>query len=826
VFLVEELPYFYLLAFENFHLMGHGLLAVQFGLAIALMILPTIGLGAMFPITIRGLNPSTTQTARLVGWSYALNTCGAIVGSVFAGFWLVPQWGSQKTMLAGITLNALCGAAAVLSVKTIGFARPRRICATLVFGFVVSLFFSSYQWPPYVLSSGIFRYVENYQGLGHNSFKEKMRENRGDILYFKEGLTCTVTVCRTATAVSLLVNGKPDASVPSSLTNPVNPSEKPQLKYGDLPTQISLGEIPMLLAAEQNRVMVIGLGSGVTLGSVLRHPVKRVECVELEDAVVKACRFFHNYNGYPLYDKRVDLVVNDARNHLLVTDKKYDVIISEPSNPWIAGAASLFTSEFFNLASSKLQPNGIFCQWIQLYELQADEFQAILRSFTAAFPSVHIFRVDMDAMLVGSTGANPIQLDRLQARLIPNVKADLERIDCRSAADLLANYWIGGQELRDFLKPGPRNTDDNMLIEFAAPLRMLSRSAKEQIAFVQQLAKLFYQHSTGLLPNVELGHLDNQAQADFWAKQSEASLRKQRVNEAILYADHSLKLSRTPLAVQVKGDALAQAGRPEEANAWWAAAEEEFPQEPSVLRALALIQQRENNYAAARLYAERWLAIAPEDARAKFLLGQICYQQKEWPAALLLLEPLVSVPTGDATPYELNYTLGSVYWRLGNYPQAIEKLKIVVEQVPNHIDARIRLADSLLRVGSEKEAFAEWQRVSYFRSGAAQALLQEARTAGQQNHGEQARAKFEQAFQFDPWNDDVNFHLARARKQSGDLNGAADLLEKYLAANPDRPWAVAYLAQICHQQKKTDRAVELAERYQAVTGLPWREQKD
>jgi spermidine synthase len=231
------------------------------------------------------------------------------------------------------------------------------------------------------------------------------------------------------------VNGKPDASVPSALTNPVNPAEKPQLKYGDLPTQISLGEIPMLLAAAQDRVMVIGLGSGVTLGSVLRHPVKRVECVELEDAVVKACRFFHNYNGYPLYDKRVDLVVNDARNHLLVTDKKYDVIISEPSNPWIAGAASLFTSEFFNLASSKLQPNGIFCQWIQLYELQSEEFQAILRSFTAAFPSVHIFRVDMDAILVGSTKGNPIRLDQLQARLIPDVKADLERIECRSVAD-------------------------------------------------------------------------------------------------------------------------------------------------------------------------------------------------------------------------------------------------------------------------------------------------------------------------------------------------------------------------------------------------------
>jgi tetratricopeptide (TPR) repeat protein len=116
-------------------------------------------------------------------------------------------------------------------------------------------------------------------------------------------------------------------------------------------------------------------------------------------------------------------------------------------------------------------------------------------------------------------------------------------------------------------------------------------------------------------------------------------------------------------------------------------------------------------------------------------------------------------------------------------------------------------------------------RSAIIRSRRAQALLQEGKRPGSKN-GEQARAKFEQAFQFDPWNDDVNFHLARARKQSGDLDGAAELLEKYLAANPDRPWAVAYLAQIFAQQKKTDRALPLVERYQSITGLTWQELKD
>jgi hypothetical protein len=121
--------------------------------------------------------------------------------------------------------------------------------------------------------------------------------------------------------------------------------------------------------------------------------------------------------------------------------------------------------------------------------------------------------------------------------------------------------------------------------------------------------------------------------------------------------------------------------------------------------------------------------------RGQISAGTNLLSAEDWPAALLLLEPLGSVPAREATHYELHYTLGS-YWRLGNYPQAIEQLQTVVEQVPNHIDARIRLADSLLRVGREKEAVAEWQRVSNYRS--AEQALSEGKTAWQQTTANKA----------------------------------------------------------------------------------------
>ncbi|MBI3416770.1 MAG: fused MFS/spermidine synthase [Verrucomicrobia bacterium] len=823
IFLVEELPFFYLRAFENFHFSGHGLLAIQFALAIALMILPTLGLGAMFPVTIRGINPSRSQTARLVGWAYALNTCGAIAGSVLAGFWLVPRWGSQQTMVAGITLNALGGLLGILSARTTGsLARLRGVLALVPVALVASIVGGNYHWPPHILSSGIFRYVETYVGLGREQFRNKMREMRGDILLFKEGLTCTVTVCRTGSGLSLLVNGKPDASVPLASPKPSAVEDKSPLKFGDLPTQILLGEIPMLLAPRQERVMVIGLGSGVTVGSVLRHPAKEIECVELENVVVQGSRFFEQHNGGPLADKRVQLVVNDARNHLLVTDKKYDVVISEPSNPWVAGAASLFTREFFSLAQTRLQPDGIFCQWIQLYELRAEEFQAMLRGFTAAFPHVQIFRIDMDAILVGSAQENPISLARVRERLTPAVRSDLQRIECRSAEDVLAYHWIGGAELKKVLPPGPFNSDDNMLIEFAAPLRTLSRAGQDQRAFVEQLAGLFQNHSSGLLAQLRGVDGETKDQAEFWARQADAALRKRRNSEAARYANRSLELARNPLAAQIKGEVLWIAGRQADAKDWWTACAGEFSSDHDWLRATVLFFQRAGDFDTAHNFAAQLAAAAPDDRSARFLLGKVLYQQNQFAAALDELEPLADEPRSQTELTELPYYLGATYWRLGQFEAAVPPLEKFVEQIPNHLDARYRLADSLMRVGRETEAMTEWQRVGQLRSGAAQIFLDEGKSLWQTGQRAAARAKYEEALRFDPWNEEVTFALARARKKLGDVSGATELVQSYLARNPDRPWALAYLAQILGEQKKFADASALAARYRSLTGLQWR----
>ncbi|HKX60745.1 MAG TPA: fused MFS/spermidine synthase, partial [Verrucomicrobiae bacterium] len=516
VYLVEELPFLYLKAYEGFEPTPRGLLGVQFLMAGGLMILPTLGLGAMFPVTMHGLCPRGKRAGRTVGWAYALNTVGAIAGSVVAGFFIVPHLGSQATLLIGIGVNMLAAGLAIVTLRS-GPARlvqwrgAAALLLLLASGAVLS---SLPPWNAAVLSSGVFRYARDYVGLDRAGFQERARRIAGDVLMFDEGLTCTVTVTRTTESVTLQVNGKPDASTPSGLGNPLD-TNAPAALF-DLPTQILLGQLPLMLAPKRDNVLVIGLGSGLTVGSVLTHPVKGVDCIELEDAVVKGSRFFEDYNGRPLSDSRTSIIVNDARNHLVVTDKTYDVIISEPSNPWIPGAANLFTRESFEISRRRLGEDGVFCQWLQLYELQTEDFATVLRTFASVFPHVHLFRVNHDAILVGSSRPHPIDETELRSRWTEIVKRDLERIDLRSAEDLLARYWIGGDELRQCIPAGPFNTDDNMRIEFAAPLQVLA--GKDRNTGLAAIATLFDGKTTGAIQQVRLG--SSTKPEEFWGQVS------------------------------------------------------------------------------------------------------------------------------------------------------------------------------------------------------------------------------------------------------------------------------------------------------------------
>ena len=299
-------------------------------------------------------------------------------------------------------------------------------------------------------------YVRFVLDLDRQQLLDRYTKDADPILFYKEGYTSTVTVHKSNNSenVYLKVNGKVEAST-----------------IGDMPTQVLLGQIPMLLSPNHENVLVIGLGSGVTVGSVGTHPAKRITVVELEPAVVEASRHFSHANYQVLKDPRLRVMTYDARNYLLVTPEKFDVIISEPSNPWMAGVSNLFTREFFALGSQRLTPAGVFCQWLQLYKISPENLRSILQTFHGIFPHLLVFQSsEYDLLILGSFEPLPIALGKLQARLSqPRVREDLKRIGVESVQGILAHFVFGTREIPGFIQNAPINTDDNALLEFSAP---------------------------------------------------------------------------------------------------------------------------------------------------------------------------------------------------------------------------------------------------------------------------------------------------------------------------------------------------------------------
>jgi hypothetical protein len=239
-------------------------------------------------------------------------------------------------------------------------------------------------------------------------------------------------------------------------------------------TQVLLGQVPLIFGQPARKVAVIGYASGVTAGSVATHAeVERIDALEIEPAIIEASRWFEDVSGRPLEDPRVRVILDDARSYLASTGEKYDVIISEPSNPWMSGVSNLFTREFFSIVRGALAPGGRLLQWVQLYSLDAPALASIVAALRAEFPYVYGF-----SDFSGSPDLLLLAMDRPLAagdlprweRLPEPVRADLMRIGNFSTADLWGLMRVTPEDVDALVRLAPVvNTDDNLYIELGTP---------------------------------------------------------------------------------------------------------------------------------------------------------------------------------------------------------------------------------------------------------------------------------------------------------------------------------------------------------------------
>jgi spermidine synthase len=220
----------------------------------------------------------------------------------------------------------------------------------------------------------------------------------------------------------------------------------------------------------------------MTVAAVARHPnVERIDCVEIEPGVIQAADHLTTLNDNVRNDPRVRIILDDARNFLLTTREKYDVIISEPSNPWIAGVASLFTDEFYRETRARLNPEGIFVQWVQAYSLFPEDFRMVVSTFVPHYPQVTLWRGEPpDYLIIAQNRAAPLTLDRLRA-LWPNgkLRGDFDSLGMRKPEAILAFHRLDDADLRTLASSPLRNTDDRTLLEYRAPRALLAKDLED-----------------------------------------------------------------------------------------------------------------------------------------------------------------------------------------------------------------------------------------------------------------------------------------------------------------------------------------------------------
>ncbi|MEP7119173.1 MAG: fused MFS/spermidine synthase, partial [Acidobacteriota bacterium] len=436
-------------------------------LLVAAWLLPlALALGCAFPLAIKaGTGRDETLGADL-GLIYAVNTIGAIAGSLAAGFVLIPVWGLHGSLRA-LGVVATAGAVALVFA---GAVRGRARIGALAAGALAAAATAALpQWSQTLMSSGAYKYASSMSA-------ETLRVSlaAGRLLYYKEGAVATVSVREAAGTTSLAIDGKVDAS-----------------NAGDMLTQRLLAHVPLLLHPAPRTAAILGLGSGVTLGSALRHPLERVDVLEISPEVVEASRFFELENGAALRDPRTRLILGDGRTHVMLGQAKYDVIVSEPSNPWMAGIASLFTREFFVSARARLAPGGVLCQWAHTYDISGEDLRSIVGTFASVFPEATLWLVgDGDVLLVGSNAPLGPQVAALPERWAARIeaKADLASVGVRDPFGVLSLLVAEGPAVSRFAGTPVLQTDDYAGVEFSGPRAVFSHVGVDNAAALRALA--------------------------------------------------------------------------------------------------------------------------------------------------------------------------------------------------------------------------------------------------------------------------------------------------------------------------------------------------
>lgn len=710
----------YLLLKESFTLLLLG----NFFLCFLVMLLPTLLMGFAFPLAAQIFTSRLKDVGKSLGVLYSANTLGSIFGSALTGFLFLPLFGVQGSYKLGILVNLGIGLLLLSwkeSPETLepSGERTSSIPVLKYAGLLLALFLGSStillpSWDKNLLVKGAAIRPDAYFGWSFEQF----HKIHPTLLYYKDGMNTTVSVHQISGERYLKVSGKTDASTAPN---------------GDMPTQLLSGYLPAFYHPSPKSAAVIGMGSGVTLGALAQIPdLVAIDGIEIEPAVIEAGHFFARHNHDALHNSKVKMHVADGRNFILATKQEYDLIISEPSNPWMAGVATLYTQDFYRLCREKLNPDGIMCQWFQLYSISPADLKMIVNTFYSVFPHGAVWTGSAhDLLLFGTTKEMTLDFHRVTSLIqkVPTIKKDLEYIAIDKPEQIFAHYLFDIQGVRKFSRLAGLNTDDLNILEYSAPRNLYLSSLDSNI-----VGLLSYKQK--VLPKVTSFNPARERTAEFCASLAKhyEFLRVGARAEALWREAVSLEPRHPRNLVSLAG-ILASTGRQLEAKGLIDQAIVYAPKYARAHRVLADLYDSNGMAESALKELEIAHRLDPEDSSTMFLLGRHYEKKKQLTAAeQLLREALQRERANQQIRLELARVLYSLnqfqearklfqslvsfepafphgYAGLGDiavqekdFPSAITFYRAALTRDPNNLQTHLGLGGAYLAIGSVAEA--------------------------------------------------------------------------------------------------------------------------
>jgi spermidine synthase len=628
-----------------------GLILAQFVTSALAMLPAAIIFGFNFPavvLLLTGGARSESGYSAVVGRAYAANTFGAIAGAIITGFWLIPAVGSFRVVALIAAINLLLAVAVELSATP---PRARALALNAVLLLLVAFAgLSSVFYNRALTSFSTVLYFNRHSGSRLTPAESAATV---DLPFVADGLNASIAVNRTDDYFSLTTNGKVDAS------------------SVDTPTQLLLGHLGAVVDQAPRRVLIVGFGSGMTISAVARYPdVQRIDCAEIEPAVIQAAPYLEKLNRGVLRDPRVHVVLDDARNFLLTSREHYDLIISEPSNPWIAGIATLFTDEYYAAARNHLAPGGRFVQWIQAYSLDPADLRMILATLSRHFPETTLWRVHGgDLIALNRTETTSMNFDRLRTLWrIPDLLEDYETLELRHPEGLVAYYALNDSAVRRIGAGSVLNTDDRTLLEYHAPRALLNRS------LVNRNAKLLADNREGLLP----ASLDPAETRRTLEAAAETNLRLGNYPNSVAYLK---MLENDPPSSNLeilRGQVQVSENHIDAAQAHFENAARLDPDSLTALHWLAVVAHKKKEEAAADLRVSQILQRDPKFRAALTDRVKFARDREDWPTAVAAQAALINA---TKNPAAIEFCrLGEFLLRMQNLAEA-EKTFLVGAQI-------------------------------------------------------------------------------------------------------------------------------------------------